>query len=271
MGAISPVSPTTSMGDHTLPREKEQEIMASPFTADLTGRTAVVTGASSGIGRAISEIFLANGAQVIGLQRRPDERNNPNYRSLRIDLSDLSGIDAAVSELLNEKQVDILVNNAGINVRYPFEEFPLDEWDQVIDINLRSLVRLSQAFGRPMVVRGQGSIINIASMLSFFGGFTASAYAASKGAVAQFTKSLANEWAGKGVRVNALAPGFIATDMNTALLADKMRDRQIRERIPAGNWGRAEDLAGAALFLASDAARYVHGSIIPVDGGYLSR
>lgn len=245
--------------------------MTNTFTVDLSGRTAVVTGASSGIGRAISEMFLANGARVIGVQRRADERDNPNYRYLQADLSDISSIDTVASEILENETVDILVNNAGINIRYPFEDFPLDEWDRVVDINLRSLVRLTQALGRPMVARGEGAIINIASMLSFFGGFTASAYAASKGAVGQFTKSLANEWAGKGVRVNALAPGFIATEMNTALIADETRDRQIRERIPAGDWGRAEDLAGAALFLASDAAQYVHGAVIPVDGGYLSR
>lgn len=245
--------------------------MSRTFTADLSGRTAVVTGASSGIGRAISEIFLANGASVIGLQRRADERPDSRYKAVQVDLADPEGIDAVAARILDDGDVDILVNNAGINIRHRFEEFPMDEWDRVVDVNLRSLVRLTQAFGRPMVERGDGVIVNIASMLSFFGGFTASAYAASKGAVGQFTKSVANEWAGRGVRVNALAPGFIATEMNTALIADETRDRQIRERIPAGDWGRAEDLAGAALFLVSDAAQYVHGAVIPVDGGYLSR
>lgn len=245
--------------------------MTNTFSADLTGRTAVITGASSGIGRAISDIFLANGATVIGLQRRPDERSDVRYRAVRADLSDLDGMDAVVGRILAAETVDILVNNAGINIRHPFEDFPLDEWDRVVDLNLRSLVRLTQGFGRPMLARGEGVIVNIASMLSFFGGFTASAYAASKGGVAQFTKSVANEWAGRGVRVNAIAPGFIATELNTALMADQTRDRQIRERIPAGGWGRAEDIAGAALFLASDAAAYVHGAVLPVDGGYLAR
>jgi len=245
--------------------------MSSAFSADLTGRTAVVTGASSGIGRAISDIFLANGATVIGMQRRADDRPDERHRSVQVDLSDHAQLEAAANQILASDEVDILVNNAGINIRHPFEEFPLNEWDDVLDVNLRSVVRLAQAFGRPMVERRRGAIVNIASMLSFFGGFTASAYAASKGGVAQFTKSLANEWAGRGVRVNALAPGFIGTEMNTALMADATRDRQIRERIPAGDWGRAEDLAGAALFLVSDAAQYVHGAVIPIDGGYLSR
>ncbi|WP_193597133.1 SDR family NAD(P)-dependent oxidoreductase [Microbacterium sp. YJN-G] len=245
--------------------------MTDDFSADLSGRTAVVTGASSGIGAAIAELFLANGATVIGLQRRPDDRQHPRYRSRAVDLGDTAGLDAVVADVLAESRVDILVNNAGLNIRHPFEDFPAEDWDRVLDVNLTAVVRLAQGFGRPMLERGDGIVINLASMLSFFGGFTASAYAASKGAVGQFTKSLANEWAGRGVRVNAIAPGFIATEMNTALMADETRDRQIRERIPAGRWGAADDIAGAALFLASGASRYVHGAVIPVDGGYLGR
>lgn len=245
--------------------------MTDDFSADLTGRTAVVTGASSGIGGAIADLFLANGAAVIGLQRRPDDRDHPRYRSMSVDLGDAARLDGVVAEVLAESRVDILVNNAGLNLRHPFEQFPAEDWNRVLDVNLTAVVRLSQGFGRPMLERGEGVIINLASMLSFFGGFTASAYAASKGAVGQFTKSLANEWAGRGVRVNALAPGFIATEMNSALMADETRDRQIRDRIPAGHWGAAEDIAGAALFLASGAAHYVHGAVIPVDGGYLGR
>lgn len=245
--------------------------MTDDFSADLTGRTAVVTGASSGIGAAIADLFLANGATVIGIQRRPDERDHPRGRSVEADLADTDRVDAVIDEILADNRVDILVNNAGLNIRHPFEDFPAADWDRVLDVNLTAVVRLAQGFGRPMLDRGEGVIINLASMLSFFGGFTASAYAASKGAVGQFTKSLANEWAGRGVRVNAIAPGFIATEMNTALLADETRDRQIRERIPAGRWGAAEDIAGAALFLASGASRYVHGAVLPVDGGYLGR
>jgi 2-deoxy-D-gluconate 3-dehydrogenase len=245
--------------------------MSTDFSADLTGRTAVVTGASAGIGRAITDLFLANGATVVGVQRRAEPRPGERYHAVAADLTRPDELDAVVEGVLAEHRVDILVNNAGLNLRHPFEQFPMDEWDRVLDVNVRSLVRLTQLFGRPMLERGDGVVINLASMLSFFGGFTASAYGASKGAVGQFTKSIANEWAGRGVRVNAIAPGFIATDMNTALLADETRDRQIRERIPAGRWGQADDIAGAALFLASGAAAYVHGAVIPVDGGYLGR
>ncbi|MGF3057418.1 SDR family NAD(P)-dependent oxidoreductase [Microbacterium sp. YY-01] len=244
---------------------------SSPFRVDLTGQTAVVTGARSGIGAAICDALLASGAHVIGLQRSVDPRTHERYRSVQLDLANLDAVDSVSAQLAADHNVDILINNAGINIRHPFEDFPAEEWDTVLDVNLRALMRMTQHFGRPMLQRGSGSIVNIASMLSFFGGFTASAYAASKGGVGQLTKSIANEWASKGVRVNAIAPGFIATEMNTALMADETRDRQIRERIPAGDWGRAHDIAGAALFLVSDAAAYVHGAVIPVDGGYLSR
>jgi 2-deoxy-D-gluconate 3-dehydrogenase len=145
------------------------------------------------------------------------------------------------------------------------------DFDQVMQVNLRTVVSLTQIFGRDMIARGAGRIVNLATMLSWFGGFTASAYGASKGAVGQFTKSVANEWAPLGVNVNAVAPGFIGTDMNVALQEDETRNRQILERIPAGRWGRGDDIAGAVLFLVSSAADYVHGTILPVDGGYLSR
>jgi 2-deoxy-D-gluconate 3-dehydrogenase len=176
-----------------------------------------------------------------------------------------------VEGILAERDVHILVNNAGINIRHRFEEFPLDDFDRVMQVNLRAVVELTQLFARPMLERGSGTVINIASMLSFTGGYTAAAYATSKGAVGQLTKTLSNEWAARGVRVNAIAPGFIDTEMNIALRSDETRDRQIRERIPYGRWGRAEDIAGAALFLASPAAEYVHGVVLPVDGGYLGR
>ncbi|MFF0148644.1 2-deoxy-D-gluconate 3-dehydrogenase [Amycolatopsis sulphurea] len=245
--------------------------MAAPFTADLTGKTAVVTGASSGIGRAIAEEYLRNGATVVGLHRRPVTTFGGKYVPALADLSDPAQVRAAAAGVLREHRVDILVNNAGLNLRHPFEDFPFEDWDRVQQLNVRTVVELTQLFGRPMLERGSGVIVNLASMLSFTGGFTASAYAASKGAVAQFTKSVANEWAGRGVRVNAIAPGFISTEMNVALVADETRNRQILERIPAGRWGCAEDIAGAALFLASDAAGFVHGTVLPVDGGYLAR
>jgi 2-deoxy-D-gluconate 3-dehydrogenase len=241
------------------------------FCADLSGRTAVVTGASSGLGRAIAELLLANGASVIGLQRRTDVQLGGDYTAVAADLADAASIAGVVEGILAEHEVHILVNNAGINIRHRFEEFPLEDFDRVMQVNLRAVVELTQLFARPMLERGSGTVINIASMLSFTGGYTAAAYATSKGAVGQLTKTLSNEWAARGVRVNAIAPGFIDTEMNTALRADETRDRQIRERIPYGRWGRAEDIAGAALFLASPAAEYVHGVVLPVDGGYLGR
>jgi 2-deoxy-D-gluconate 3-dehydrogenase len=242
-----------------------------PFTADLTGKTAVVTGASSGIGHAIAELYLRNGATVVGIHRRAAAPHAGKYVPVVADLGDPARVRAAAAEVLRDHRVDILVNNAGLNIRHPVEDFPLEDWDRVQQLNVRTVVELTQLFGRPMIERGAGVIVNLASMLSFTGGFTATAYAASKGAVGQFTKSVANEWAPKGVRVNAIAPGFIATEMNTALVADETRNRQILERIPAGRWGTAQDIAGAALFLASDAARFIHGTVIPVDGGYLGR
>ncbi len=241
------------------------------ITTDLRGRTAVVTGATRGIGRAIAEALLENGADVIGLQRSSEGGPEGSFRAVAVDLADGEATRAAASRIAAEQRVDILINNAGINIRHPFEDFPLADFDRVMQVNVARLVELTQVFGRPMLERGDGAIVNIASMLSFFGGFTASAYGASKGAVAQFTKSVANEWAGRGVTVNAVAPGFIATDLNAALIADETRNRQILERIPAGRWGRPEDVAGAVLFLVSPAARYMQGTVVPVDGGYLSR
>lgn len=245
--------------------------MSTPFQVDLSGKTAVVTGSRTGIGRSIAEAFLASGADVIGIQRTSADGLGPGYTGVEADLSDQAQVEEAARSILADRSVDILVNNAGVNIRHPFEEFPIDDWDAVVQVNLRAVVHLIRAFGTPMLDRGHGSVVNIASMLSFTGGFTASAYSASKGAVAQLTKSVANEWAGRGVGVNAIAPGFIDTDMNIALRADEVRDRQIRERIPFGRWGMPEDIAGAALFLVSDAARYVHGVVLPVDGGYLGR
>ncbi len=244
---------------------------AVPFTADLRGKTAVITGANSGIGHAIADLYLRNGATVIGIHRRATAGHAGAYVPIAADLADPAEVRSTAADILREHRVDILVNNAGCNIRHPFEDFPGDDWDRVQQLNIRTVVELTQLFGRPMLTRGAGTVINLASMLSFTGGINAAAYAASKGAVAQFTKSVANEWAAKGVRVNAIAPGFIATEMNDALVANETRNRQILERIPAGRWGAATDIAGAALFLASDAARFVHGIVLPVDGGYLAR
>lgn len=240
------------------------------FDVDLTGATAVVTGSTRGIGRAITQRLLASGASVIGLQRGTDSLG-PGHSCRGVDLSDPAARAEVIAEVLAEHQVDILVNNAGINLRHTVEDFPLEEFSQVMNVNLDAVVQLTQAFGGPMLARDSGRIVNIASMLSFFGGVQASAYAASKGAVAQFTKSVANEWAGRGVAVNAIAPGYIATELNVVLREDTVRNDEIVSRIPAGRWGRADDIAGTALFLASEGAAYVHGAVLPVDGGYLGR
>ncbi|MGP9682105.1 SDR family oxidoreductase [Brachybacterium sp. AOP3-A1-3] len=240
------------------------------FDVDLSGATAVVTGSTRGIGRAITQRLLDSGANVIGLQRGAGSLG-PGHSCVGVDLSDPAARAQAVAEVLAEHEVDILVNNAGINLRHSVEDFPLDEFSQVMKVNLDAVVQLTQAFGGPMLERGSGRIVNIASMLSFFGGVQASAYAASKGAVAQFTKSVANEWAGRGVAVNAIAPGYIATELNVVLREDAVRNDEIVSRIPAGRWGRADDIAGTALFLASEGAAYVHGAVLPVDGGYLAR
>jgi 2-deoxy-D-gluconate 3-dehydrogenase len=188
---------------------------------------------------------------------------------------DLSGMEDAgpLAERI-EKQygpVNILVNNAGIQRRYPAAEFPLTEWDLMMQVQLRSVFLLCKAFGTRMLGRGTGKIINMASMLSFSGGMYVPAYAAAKGGVAQLTKALANEWAAKGVNVNAIAPGYMATEMNTALINDKERSAQILARIPAGRWGEPKDVGNVAVFLASQSSAYLHGHILCVDGGWMAR
>lgn len=246
--------------------------MSTPGTlhVDLSGTTAVVTGSTRGIGRAITEGLLASGAEVIGLQRGTDSLGE-GHHPLSVDLSDPVARASAISQVLTDHEVNLLVNNAGITRRHSFEDFPLEEFSEVMAVNLDALVHLTQAFGRPMLARGGGRIVNIASMMSFFGGVQNAAYSASKGAVAQFTRSVANDWAGRGVGVNAIAPGYIATEINTALREDEDRNREILGRIPAGRWGDPADLVGMVLFLASSAADYLHGAVLPVDGGYLAR
>lgn len=249
----------------------------NPF--DLTGRTAVVTGGAHGLGLGISRSLIAAGADVIVLSRGGlSEELAAHARdhgrvvsSVHVDLEDPGSINEAAGQVLADRTVDILVNNAGTQVRHPAAEFPLDEWDSVLQVNLRAVMQLCQLFGRPMLERRQGKIVNLASLLSFQGGLTVPAYAASKGAVAQLTKALCNEWAPLGVNVNAVAPGYMDTDMNTALLADPVRSQQIGDRIPAGRWGRPVDVGGAVVFLASAAADYVHGHVLAVDGGWLAR
>lgn len=246
---------------------------------DLTGRTAVVTGGARGLGEGITRSLLDAGADVVVLARATAPQELVEYaaslgRSLdfeRCDLSEPDDIARAADAVLARHQVDILVNNAGTQERHPAVDFPLEAWDRVLQVNLRAVVQLCQAFGRPMLERGSGAVINLASLLSFQGGITVPAYAASKGAIAQLTKALCNEWAGQGVNVNAVAPGYMATEMNDALLADPTRSEQISARIPAGRWGTPADMGGAVVFLASPAATYVHGQVLAVDGGWLAR
>ena len=251
--------------------------MSSPF--DLHGRTAAVTGGGRGLGLGISNALLEAGADVVVFGRSDlpatlTERAAALGRRVHfaaLDLADADAVTATATQVLAEHQVDILVNNAGTQDRHPAVDFPLDSWDHVLDVNLRAVFQLCQLFGRPMLERGEGKIINLASLLSFQGGLTVAAYAASKGAVAQLTKALCNEWSGQGVNVNAVAPGYMATEMNAALLADPARLAQLSARIPAGRWGQPEDVGNVVVFLASAASAYVHGQVLAVDGGWLAR
>ena len=251
--------------------------MSTPF--DLTGRTAAVTGGGRGLGLGISTALLEAGADVVvlgrtGVPAELTDRAESLGRSVHfvaLDLADADAIAATAAVVLADHRVDILVNNAGTQDRYPAVDFPLAAWDAVLDINLRAVFQLCQLFGRPMLERGEGKIVNLASLLSFQGGLTVPAYAASKGAVAQLTKALCNEWSSHGVNVNAIAPGYMATEMNAALLADPDRLAALSARIPAGRWGQPDDIGNVAVFLASDAARYVHGQILAVDGGWMAR
>jgi 2-deoxy-D-gluconate 3-dehydrogenase len=246
----------------------------------LDGKAALVTGASAGLGAAIAVALAEAGADVACHgNSRPPEPTCAKIRALGrravAVTGDLSRAETPV-RLVRETvdglgRVDILVNNAGTIRRAPSAETTDEDWMAVLDVNLTAAFRLCREAGRLMLAQGGGKIINIASLLSFQGGVTVPAYAAAKGGLAQLTKALANEWAARGVNVNAIAPGYFRTDNTAALQADATRSRQILERIPAGRWGEPEDLAGAAVFLASNAARYVHGHILAVDGGWLGR
>ncbi|KAB7706282.1 SDR family oxidoreductase [Bacillus aerolatus] len=246
----------------------------------LDGKVAAITGATRGIGRQMAIALAEAGAAVALLQRNIEDHSvqkeiealGQKCIIVACDLEDQLQVKAAIPTVVNELgQIDILVNNAGIQRRSPSVSFSEQDWDDVINVNLKCVWLLCQEAGKFMVPQRSGKIINMASLLSFQGGLTVPAYAAAKGGVAQLTKALSNEWAKENVNVNAIVPGYIATDMNEALLQDETRNRQILERIPAGRWGKAEDFMGTVVFLASDASNYIHGHLLAVDGGWLGR
>lgn len=252
--------------------------MAASFS--LAGKTALVTGANTGLGQAIAVALAEAGADIAAVGRSSAaetgglvEAAGRRFAEIKADLGDASVAGRVVDEAAGALGgVDILVNNAGMIRRNDALDFTEDDWDSVMNVNLKSVFFLSQAAARHMVDTGKGGkIINIASMLSFQGGIRVASYTASKSGVAGLTRLLANEWAGKGINVNAIAPGYFATNNTEALRADEKRNSEILGRIPAGRWGRPDDLGGAAVFLSSAAADYVHGTVLAVDGGWLAR
>jgi len=248
---------------------------------ELKNKNALVTGSSRGLGAAIA-IALAQAGANVGCHGRSVDgqatsetirKMGRNSFYLAGDLSDATLYPALIGKTIEEfGSIDVLVNNAGVIRRAPAAEYPLSNWDELIAVNLTAVFRLSQLAGQDILKRGaKGKILNIASVLSFQGGILVPAYAAAKGGIAQLTKALANEWASQGINVNAIAPGYMATDNTTALRQDPQRSRQILERIPAGRWGEPSDVAGAAVFLCSSASDYIHGQVMAVDGGWLGR
>jgi 2-dehydro-3-deoxy-D-gluconate 5-dehydrogenase len=247
----------------------------------LEGQTALVTGARRGIGQSMAIALAEAGADIIGVSRSLEPESEVErevtalgrkFRGYPCDFADRKAVYRMLDEVTRDfPRIDILVNNAGTILRKPAAEHPDEIWDEVIEVNLNSQFVISRELGKRMVERGAGKIIFTASLLTFQGGITVPGYAASKGAIGQLTKALANEWAGKGVQVNAIAPGYVATDNTSALRADPGRAPAILSRIPAGRWGEADDFKGAAVFLASRASDYVSGSILVIDGGWLGR
>jgi 2-deoxy-D-gluconate 3-dehydrogenase len=252
--------------------------MTYPF--DLTGKLAVVTGAKRGIGYAMAEALAAAGANIIGVSATLEPEGSTvgaavlahgrSFEARTVDFADRDAVLALGTELAT-RAPDILVNNAGTIERAPAIDHPIASWDRVLQIDLTSQFILTQALARPMIARGYGKVIFTASLLSFQGGINVPGYTAAKSGIAGLTKALSNEWAGLGVNVNAIAPGYIATDNTQALRNDHDRNRAILDRIPARRWGQPSDLAGATVFLAAAASDYVNGITLPVDGGWLGR
>ncbi len=249
---------------------------------DLSGKTALVTGCKRGIGKGMAVGLAEAGADIVGVSASLEKQGSlvgeevealgRSFTAYQCDFGDRSSLKSFIAEVTEaHPTIDILVNNAGTIRRAPAAEHPDEDWDAVIEVNLSAQFLLSKAIGAQMIERGSGKIIFTASVLSFQGGINVPGYSASKGGIAQLTMALANEWAGKGVNVNAIAPGYIGTDNTEALRNDSARYEAILERIPAGRWGDPEDLAGPVVFLASSAADYVHGTILTVDGGWMGR
>lgn len=248
----------------------------------LDGKTALVTGCKRGIGKAMALALAEAGADILGVSASLESSGSEverevtalgrTFRGYRCDFADRAALYAFIRQVQTDAPViDILVNNAGTILRAPAVEHSDDYWDQVLEVNLNAQFILSREIGRGMVARGRGKIIFTASVLTFQGGITVPGYAASKGGIGQLTKALANEWAGKGVQVNAIAPGYVRTDNNQALQDDPARFNAILQRIPAGRWGEVEDMKGPVLFLASAASDWVNGEILTVDGGWMGR
>ena len=248
---------------------------------NLAGKVALVTGAKRGIGKGMAIALAQAGADIIGVSATLEPGSaveeevtalGRKFKGYACDFSDRKSLYAFITQVKKDfSQIDILLNNAGTILRKPAAEHPDEMWDKVIEVNLNSQFILTREIGKDMVARGSGKIIFTASLLTFQGGITVPGYAASKGGIGSLVKAFANEWAGKGVNVNAIAPGYIDTDNTEALRNDPVRSQQILARIPAGRWGRAEDFGGPAVFLASDAASYIHGTTLLVDGGWMGR
>lgn len=248
---------------------------------DLTGKKAIVTGAGSGLGKGMATGLHNAGAEVVIIDINENARTavqelgkeGAAVHYLQANLMDRQDLERVFAEAVNVLggRLDILINNAGMHDRRSCLDLPIEDWDKVIELNITAVFHLCKLAGGVMIPQGRGKIINMASMLSFIGGFNATAYAVSKGGVAQLTKSLSNEWAMKGIQVNAIAPGYMNTSMNSDLLQDDVRLPQITSRIPSGRWGTPQDLEGIAVFLASEESNYITGVVIPVDGGYLAR
>jgi 2-dehydro-3-deoxy-D-gluconate 5-dehydrogenase len=246
----------------------------------LSGKSALVTGSSAGLGAAIAVALAEAGADVLchgnsrpaGETCRRVQAMGRRATAIQADLAQPSGAGELFEKARAVAEIDILVNNAGTIRRAPAQQFALEDWDLVLQVNLKSLFQLCQLAGREWIEQGKpGKIVNVASLLAFQGGITVPAYAAAKGGVAQLTKALANEWAARGINVNAIAPGYMRTDNTAALQRDETRNRQILERIPAGRWGEPADVGGAAVFLCSGASDYIHGHVLVVDGGWMGR